>query len=204
MYTPHRAHFDNYVSSKILRKNLQIYRENQEEAKNIFERLDNDKILKIGDKVRLKLTKQIIRKESGLFNPLVSEEIFEISNINSDRFPKSYLLKEFENRFFYAWNLVKVDERIIQEAKKQKKKHLVLQDEASTISVLDIKKRESDMLRSKKILPSKSEIMYEILHKDEKQFVTKDTLLLFKKMFNDNVLKYSAKFDTPEFQQYRI
>ena len=184
---------------------MKIYRGNQEKAKNIFERLDNDKILKIGDKVRLKLTKQIIRKESGLYNPLVSKEIFEISNINSDRFPKSYCLKELEHRLFYAWNLVKIDERIVKEAEKQEKKHLILQDEeTSTISVLDIKKRESDMIRSKKILPSKSEIMYEILHKDEKQFVTKDTLLLFKKMFNDNVLKYSAKFDTPEFQQYRI
>ena len=60
------------------------------------------------------------------------------------------------------------------------------------------------MLRSNKILPSKSEIMYIILHKGEKQFVTKETLLLFKKMFNDDVLKFSAKFYTPEFQQYRV
>ena len=204
-YKPHRAHFDNFISCKILRQNLEAYRKNQEEAKSVFERLDNDKILKIGDKVRLKLTKQIIRKESGLYNPLVSKEVFEIIDINSDRFPKSYRLKELPgHRLFYAWNLVKVDERIIQEAEKQKK-HLILQDdEISTISVLDIKIRESNMLRSNKILPSKSEIMYIILHKGEKQFVTKETLLLFKKMFNDDVLKFSAKFYTPEFQQYRV
>ena len=203
-YTPHRVQFDNYISSKVLRQQLQLYRKNQEEAKNVFERLDNDKTFKIYDKVRLKLTKQIIRKESGLFNPLVSKEVFEISAVNSDRYPWSYRLKELPgHRLFYAWNLVKVDERILKEADKQK--HLVLQnDETTSIDVIDIKKRESNMLRNKKILPSKSEIMFEILHKGERQFVTKETLLLFKKMFDDDVLKYSMKFDLPEFQQYRV
>ena len=178
-----------------------IDKQTQKKARKMYENKPNEQILRVHDAVRLKLQRRLIRKESSLFNPLISKEIYHISKINSDRFPYKYALQEIPGKFWYAWNLQKIDENIFKEAEKIKGEFLK-NSKNSTIMVNDVIFRDTKMLRSGK--NRSSEIMYKIMHNDHVEFLTKENLLLYKKIFSDNTLQYSPKFDLKEFQQYII
>ena len=177
-----------------------IDKKKQEQARKVYENLRDDQKLEIHDAVRLKLQKRLIRKESSVFNPLISKEIYHIEKKDSSRFPIKYSLKEIPGKFWYSWNLQKIDENILKEAEKTKKE--VLKNNNSTIFVNDVIFRETRTLRSGKNLST--DIMYEIIHDNHKEYLTKENLLLYKKIFSNNTLQYSTKFDLKEFQQYVI
>ena len=172
----------------------------QKQARNFYENLTDDRKLKIHDAVRLKLQKSLIRKESSLFNPLISKEIYHINQVDTDRFPAKYSLREIPGKFWYAWNLQKIDENILREAEKTKKE--LKNNNNSTILVNDVILRETKTLRSGRNL--NVEIIYEIEHDNHKEYLTKENLLLYKKIFSNNTLEYAPKFDLKEFQQYVI
>ena len=198
-----RCHFDNYISSKILRRRLMMDKKKQAQAKNIYENLADDQKLKLHDAVRLKLQKNLIRKESSLFNPLISKKIYHIDRVDSTRFPVKYSLREIPRKYWYSWNLQKIDENILREAEETKEEILNNNNNnSSTIIVNDVIFRETKTLRSGKNLSS--EIMYEILRESHKEYLTKENLILYKKIFSDNTLQYSPKFNSKEFQQYVI
>ena len=201
-FTAARCHFDNFICSKILRKRLMMDKKKQEQARNVYENLADDRKLKVHDAVRLKFQKTLIRKESSLFNPLVSKEIYHINQCDSTRLPAKYSLKEIPNRYWYSWHLQKVDENILKEAEKTKKEILKNNNDNSIIIVNDVIFRDTKTLRSGKNLSH--EVMYEILHENRKEYLTKENLLLYKKIFSNNTLQYSPKFDLKEFQQYVI
>ena len=199
-FSSSRCHFDNFIASKILRKRLMIDKKKQGQARKVYENLTDDHKLNIHDAVRLKLQKRLIRKESSLFNPLISKEIYHIDKKDSSRFPVKFSLKEIPGRFWYSWNLQKIDKNILKEAEKTKKEFL--KDNNSTIFVNDVIFRETKTLRSGKNMST--DIMYEIIHDNHKEYLTKENLLLYKKIFSNNTLQYSPKFDLKEFQQYVI
>ena len=202
-FNPSRCQFDNYISSTVLRKRLMIDKKKQEQARRVYESLADDQKLKPNDAVRLKLQKTLIRKESSLFNPLISKEIYHIDRCDSTRLPVKYSLKEMpKTKFWYSWNLQKIDENILKEAEKTKKEILKTDNNNSTIMVNDIIFRDTKTLRSGKNL--QHQVMYEIMHKNHKEYLTKENLLLYKKIFSNDTLQYSPKFDLKEFQQYVI
>ena len=60
------------------------------------------------------------------------------------------------------------------------------------------------MLRNRKIIPSHHDISYIIVKDDEKESVKASDLLMFKKLYGNNILSYSDFFQKPENISYVI
>ena len=75
---------------------------------------------------------------------------------------------------------------------------------ATGIHVTGFKHTNAPYLRSGRSLPSKHEIKYEILRDGQKDFVTASDLLMFKKLYGINALRYADIFKAPENVSYVI
>ena len=97
-YKPVEVYHDQHIASKVTRLSSVRYKKHQEKSKNIFNQLKESEKLKVGDRVLLALPKKVIRKESSVFYPRFSEEIFIIESIEKTRFPFVYQLKDFPKK----------------------------------------------------------------------------------------------------------
>ena len=88
-FTPYRTHFDTHISSLVLRSRLKKYDEHQMKAKDSFTKLHASQKLSKNDKVRIKNEKRVIQKESGVFNPSVQKQVYEIESVDEKNFPMS-------------------------------------------------------------------------------------------------------------------
>ena len=181
-----------HVSSLVLRKHLKATNQHQESSSSLFQSLPKDQKLGLLDRVRLKNPKPLIRKESSIFYPSLSNNIYTVQRIKRDRFPYLYCLAEIPNRTFYAWQLVKIDENLSNYAIKKREE----QKETSNqiIDIKNVTKNPSKILRNNK--PYGTEYIYEIVHNNSTQFVDRDTLILYKKLFHPTILRYSNTFYT--------
>ena len=197
---PHRVHFDNAAASFVLRNNLKKYEHHKKGASSIYCNLSKDQRLNIGDTVRLRNPKPIIRKESSVFFPSVTEETFKITNICKKDFPYVYQLSGKQRRY-YAWHLVKVNEKIIQQAQNYKKNPLTLQK----LYVKNAFLRPSRHLRSGRA--TNSDLVYAIQkdNSDTVEYVSKNVLSSYIKLFGKDAINYDKQFfENPTMKSYVI
>ena len=201
--TPHRAQHFDYTASKILRKKLKEHEQHQTENQSIFRNLKESQKLKLGDTVRLKHPKQIIRKESSVFTPQVSRELFTVTRIDRSKFPYIYSLDHNENKRYYAWSLSKVDPLIITQAETYQKD---LARTKPVILVKNVTQRKNIMLRSgKTLIAPHHELTYEIEKNGQREFVDINTLNLYKKLFGEHVLQYDQNvLENPLFTKKNL
>ena len=94
-FKPIQVFHDSHISCQVTRLSSTRYRQHQIESKSLFAKLKNSEKLEIGDKVLLTLPKKVIRKESSVFYPRFSEAAYLIEEVDKERFPYLYKLKDF-------------------------------------------------------------------------------------------------------------
>lgn len=199
--TPHRAQHFDYTASKILRKILEEYKEHQEEAQSLFRNLKEFQKIKLGDSVRIRHPKQLIRKESSVFTPQVTSEIYTITRVDRTKLPYVYSLNNNENKRYYAWSLLKVSPDIVSKVETYQKE----QAEKNPIIILKSIMPQTTSLRSGKTLIHPQDLTFEIEKNGQQEFVDKNTLVLYKKLFGSNVLQYDQSvLDNPLFHHNLI
>ena len=158
----------------------------------MFQSLAKDQKLLLGDKVRLRRRKALIGKESEIFYPRLSTEIYTIEKIKKEKFPYLYILKELNNKQFYAFQLLKSNEVI-----PKKKVRTTPSDRIAPPSTKKIMINNAVAKNDKQTRTGRSygkQIVYEITVNDKKEFVDKQTLLLYKKLFSDAIFEYDNSF----------
>ena len=185
--TPHRAQHFDYTASRILRKTLKDQQRHQAENQSVFRNLKETQKIKLGDSVRIKQPKQVIRKESSVFAPQVSGEIFTITRVDRSKFPYIYTLNNNENKRYYAWSLSKVDPSILAQAETHQKN---LAQKQPVIIVRNVTPSSNIVLRSGKALVNPQELTYEIEKNGQREFVDKRTLSLYKKLFGKHIFQF--------------
>ena len=202
-YTPHKVHFCTHASSIVVRKLLSQNCERQLQSKKIYQRLANWQKIEVGDFVRVKNLKKIIQKESSVFYPGATTEIYKIRLIDKAQWPYLFSLEGYPNKEkkFYGWQLIKV---------KSAKSNLPLDqthfkaDDSNHIKVVNVTVTNSKQLRSKKPFSNKVEVTYEIQREGKTEFVTGEDLKLYQKLFGKKVLSYSPEFDKPPKKDFVI
>ena len=148
--------------------------------------------IEIGSKVRVKKKESVFRKTDPIFSSIWSDNIHEITSIDKTSFPIIYYVNNM-NRGFYSFQLQLVlDSTPIMNTTLSEK-----------IEVVGIQ-HENSFLRNKKILPSRHEISYIIKKDGETDTVKAPDLLLYKKLFGNDILTYSSFFQQPENISYVI
>ena len=153
--------------------------------------------------VRLKFRKPVIYKQAPIFNPLISDKIYTIERIKKERYPYLYELKEIDGKYFYAWNLLKVDKNIHDESEKQKE--ILKKDQTMNKKIIYVKNaisKDSKVTRSKNAYGH--DITYVILKDDQVEFIDQNTLKLYKKLFNDSVQYDDIFFIDPKLKKLKI
>lgn len=191
MFTPHRAHFDLPTASIIFRKNLNVYNLHERESKNLYQSLPKDQKLSVGDRVRLKYQKAIISKESQIFNPRLSNEIYTIKEVLREKFPYFYTLNELKTRKFYAFQLYKSNNLLTKLRTQRKPSHIATTPTKQTILVKSATEKTSKTTRTGRSYGRA--IVYEIVKNNKTEYVDRDALLLYKKLFS-NILEYDDSF----------
>ena len=190
-FTPHRVHHDTNIASTVMRKNLRIYEDHERESRNMFQSLAKDQKLSLGDKVRLRRRKSLISKESEIFYPRVSTEIYTIEKIKREKFPYLYILKGL-NKQFYAFQLLKSNELTINNStQKNSTKHTTLPP-TQKIKIINAVAKNDKQTRTGRSYGK--QIVYEISINDKKEFVDTQTLLLYKKLFSNAIFEYDNTF----------
>lgn len=191
-FNPHLVQHFDYAASVVFRKSLVTYEKHQSDAFLRYQTLHENRKLKINDVVRIRYPKKLIRKESSVFYPQVSEETYVIKKILTQRLPYQYIL---ENRptdeKFYAWSLMKVNpliekENDLHENKAIKEKSL----SKPVIVVNNIIPQVESKLRSGKKYAHAFEMSYDITNNGTRQFVDGNTLKLYKRLFGPKILTY--------------
>ena len=182
-----------------MRNDLKKYEYHRRGAASIYCNLSKDQQLKIGDSVRLKNPKPIIRKESSVFYPSVTEETFKIVNICKKNFPYLYQLAGKPKRY-YAWHLIKVDKKIIKLAEQNKEKSLTPQK----LYIENAFLRPSRHLRSGQ--PMDSDLVYAIQKDDNPtEYVSKNVLSSYIKLFGSDIIHYDKQFfEDPAMKNFII
>ena len=97
-YTPHKVHFCTHASSIVVRKLLSQNCERQLQSKKIYQRLANWQKIEVGDFVRVKNLKKIIQKESSVFYPGATTEIYKIRLIDKAQWPYLFSLEGYPSK----------------------------------------------------------------------------------------------------------
>ena len=183
---------DTHQSSLVLRKHLKETNQHQLRCYSVFQNLNEHQKLEPNDSVRIRNRKKLIRKEASIFHPQVSHEVYTIERIRKDKLPYLYQLHEIKDRFFYGWQLVKVDRSLLKYADQQKQQQQ--QNSQQIIEIVNATKRPSKILRNNKVYGD--EIIYEVIHNGQKEYLDKNTLLLYQKLFKPTILRYAKSFYT--------
>ena len=159
---------------------------------NAYLKVPTHQQIQIGSKVRIKKKRNVFQKTG--FSSIWSDEIFEIIDMDRKTFPIVYFTNAFkEKKGFYSFQLQLISDssQILNNTLSEK------------IQVIGIDHQNS-YLRSKKIIPSRHEINYIIKKNDQTEFVKPSDLLMYKKIFGNDILTYSSFFQQPENVSYVI
>lgn len=148
--------------------------------------------INIGSKVRVKKKESIFRKTNPVFSSIWTDDIHEVTSIDNTSFPVIYYVNNL-NRGFYSFQLQLVADSV----------PLLNTTLSEKIEVVGIQ-HENSFLRNRKIIPSRHEITYIIKKDGETDTVKASDLLLYKKIFGNDILKYSPFFQQPENISYVI
>ena len=200
---------DPHSCSIVLRKLLKQQKEHRQASYSMYQSLPTDMRLNIDDKVRIRFRKGLIRKESSVFTPLVSQEIYSITEIDKSRLPYLYKINNGQDRKYYAWNLLKIDDSMLTKITQLTKGIRPDQTGPDQTRPNDQQKRiivqniinETKQLRNGKKIVDPSGAMYKI-QKDGStagEYVTKNTLLKYKELFGADILKYDEVLRTDPY-----
>ena len=207
-FSPHFLQTFDYAAGVYFRKIMHEDRTHQEKAFNKYQLLRESQKLRVGDKVRIRNTKPLIRKESAVFYPQTTESVHTITKVDTRRLPYSF---EVDGKAlkYYGWHLVKISPTILS---------IINDNEQSTddptsnaqhkpiIKVQNIiPQTDSNKLRSGKTLIHSYEMTYDILKDGERQFVDKEILQLYKRLFGSRILQYdNALLNDPQKSKHII
>ena len=178
---------------------MKEHRKHQREALDRYQLLSESQKIKVGDFVRIRHTKPLIRKESAVFFPHTSESVFKVTEVKNQYLPYSYVLNDNTSKTYYGWSLVKVSPSILDMASRTSHNPVMRQNSHPTNQSSDkpvitvqniVAKTDSKKLRSGKVLTHAFDMTYDILKDGERQFVDKETLKLYKRLFGSQILQY--------------
>lgn len=150
--------------------------------------------IELGSRVRIKRRDNIFRKTNPVFSSIWSDEVYTIFKIDKKVFPAVYYVDGLgTTKGFYSFQLLLVSDA----------DPILPTTLPNKIKVLGITHHNS-LLRNQKILPSKHDISYIIIKDNERESVNASDLLLFKKLYGNDVLTYSDFFLKPENVSYVI
>ena len=193
-FSPHFHHTFDYAAGLYLRKILHDDKVHQEQAFGKYQLLRDSQKLKLGDHVRIKNTKPLIRKESAVFFPQTSESVHKIIGIDTRRLPYTFQVENSKLKY-YGWNLVKVSPtilNIIKEGEQSTENTTTTNSQHKPIIRVQniLPQTDSNKLRSGKMLTHSYEMTYDIVKDGERQFVDKEILQLYKRLFGSRILQY--------------
>ena len=154
-------------------------------------RVPSHQQIQIGSKVRIKKKKNVFHKTG--YSSIWSEGIYEVTAIDKKTFPVVFYTNAFENKGFYSFQLLLVSDS----------SQILNSPLSEKIEVIGIQHKNS-YLRNKKILPSRHEVSYIIKKDNETEFVQASDLLMYKKIFGNDILTYGPFFQQPENISYVI
>lgn len=194
-FSPYMCHFSSHVSSTVAKLNQLNFALRQTESMSFYLKTPPKQRISIGSKVKIKLKRNIFRKNNPIFNSGWSESIYTVTDSDSKQWPIKYFIRELPNHSFYSYQLLKVpnSDPIITSGESPMQK----------IQVLDIEHTNS-FLRNNKIIPSRHEIKYRIMKNGSQELVRAQDLLLFKKIYGNSILEYSNFFAQKENVSYVI
>lgn len=170
------------------------HKTHQEGAFERYQLLRESQKLKLHDFVRLRNVKPLIRKESAVFFPHTSEKVYKIVGIKNQFLPYQYELEGL-SKTYYGWNLAKVSPSILSLSSAVTDKTPTPDNQQNKKPVITVQnilpKTDSTKLRSGKVLTHPYDMTYDILKDDERQFVGKETLQLYKRLFGSQILQYN-------------
>ena len=140
--------------------------------------------------MRIRTEKSIIRKESSVFSPQLTEELHVVTKIDRSKLPYVFTLDSKDSMRYYAWSLVKVDRTVHSLLQEKSKYSPVIANKVennSMIRVLNIIPQKTIALRSGRSLISPTNVMYHINRNGSEEYVDKPTMLLYKKLFSSNI-----------------
>ena len=192
-FSPHFLQTFDYAAGVYFRKVLQEDRTHQEKAFNKYQLLRESQKLQLGDQVRIKNTKPLIRKESAVFYPQTTDSVHTITKIDTRRLPYTFQVdgKAFK---YYGWHLVKITPSILSiinnnEQPTDKPTSNTLHKPVIKVQNI-IPQTDSTKLRSGRTLTHSYEMTYDIVKDGERQFVDKEILQLYKRLFGSRILQY--------------
>ena len=196
-FTPHFHQTFDYAAGLYLRRILHEDKIHQTKAFDKYHLLRESQKLRVHDKVRIRNTKPLIRKESSVFFPHTSQTVHVITAIDTRRLPYSFEVDHNKKIKWYGWNLVKVSPsilNIIHESEQPNTNTTSSPHHKPVIKVLNIlPQTDSTKLRSGKTLTHAYEMTYDIVKDGERQFVNKEILNLYKRLFGPRILQYDEK-----------
>ena len=187
------VHFSSHCSATVAKLNQMNYALHQTRSMNLFTKIPTREKIGIGSKVKIKPKQNIFRKKNPIYNSLWSDSIYEISDYDCTKWPIIYKIKEFPNKLFYSYQLLKIanSEPILTSGNSP----------MSKIKVLNIEHTNS-YLRSLKLIPSHHEIKYRIMKNGNQELVDAKDLLFFKKIYGKDILEYSPFFQNENNVSY--
>jgi len=193
-FAPHFHQTFDYAAGLYLRRILHEDRIHQEKAFDKYHLLRESQKLRVDDKVRIRNPKPLIRKESAVFFPHTSETVHVITGIDTRRLPYSFEVDHNKNIKWYGWNLVKVAPSILNIIHETEQTTTSSTPQKPVIKVLNIlPQTDSNKLRSGKTLTHAYEMTYDIIKDGERQFVNKEILNLYKRLFGSQILQYDEE-----------
>lgn len=201
-FSPHFLQTFDYAAGVHFRNVLQKDKEHQENAFNKYQLLRESQKLKINDKVRIKNTKPLIRKESSVFFPQTTDSVHTITKVNTNRLPYTFEVDNISRLTYYGWHLVKVNPMILDILNNEQPadNHPSNTPHKPVIKIQNIIPQiDSNKLRSGKALTHGYAMTYDIVIDGKRQFVDKEILQLYKRLFGSRILQYDkGLLDDPQ------
>ena len=100
--TPHRVQVDAHMACLVMQKQLRQYSAHQLQTCKMLQNLKSSARLSLGDTVRIRTEKSIIRKESSVFSPQLTEELHVVTKIDRSKLPYVFTLDSKDSMRYYA------------------------------------------------------------------------------------------------------
>ena len=155
-------------------------------------------VLKIHQKVKIKLKRPAFRKES-IFQPSFSNDIHTITHIDKTSYPPVYTVSGTQKKF-YSHHLLPIgDIQLDNFVPTQTKHKLLIQSVIAT--------PDNSLLRSgtsRKLSSNFDDIKYKTLQDGQINLLSRKDLLLHKNLFGKNHLIFGPYFNEPQNKKYLI
>ena len=153
--------------------------------------------MRLHQHVRIRVKHDAFRKET-IFKPSFSKTEHEILHIDKTTYPAVYTLSGTRKKF-YSFQLLRVNKPFLD--------HLLPTQSHKKLLVQNVQVSPPNPLRSGKIRispDSLEDVKYKTLYNGQIQFLSRNDLLLHKKLYNDDHLVYSPSFNDPEYRKYIV